>query len=159
MKGIKIALQAFPVMATLLISVAGNAATVSTSFTINEVFSVPCAAGGAGEDVAVSGQLHAVAGLTLNGNNVHFVAVFNPQDVIGVGLTTGDKYQGAGVTRENLNLSLSSGIPGEFTYVNAFHLIGQASASNLSIHETIHVTVNANGTFTVTIDKLSVICQ
>src|SRR6266581_1972850 len=67
--------------------------TVSTSFPITISVFVPCAAGGAGEVVNLSGSLHAVFSTTVNGNNIHSQFLFNPQGVTGVGETTGAKYQ------------------------------------------------------------------
>src|SRR5690349_18622133 len=65
------------------------ALTASQSFPLAlEVF-VPCAAGGAGELVALSGSLHEVLHLTINGNLFSIAMHDQPQGVKGIGETTG----------------------------------------------------------------------
>ena len=76
----------------------------------------------------------------------------------GVGLTTGDTYNATGVTQEQDSLPLTNGAT-EFTFINNFKIIGQGPDNNLLIHQTVHVTVNANGDVTTTVDNLSVECR
>ena len=68
---------------------------------------------------------------------------------------TGAKYQGTGMTQEQE--SFRTGF--EFTLVNRFDIIGQGPCNNFSVHETAHITVNANGTLTVFFDNFSVVCK
>ena len=106
----------------------------------------------------LSGQLHDVVSTVVSGDSVHLMETDNPQDITGVGLTTGDRYQGAGVTRYDAN---STGVlfPLAFTLVNAFHVIGTGPNNNFVIHETEHITVNADNTVVVMFDNVSVTCQ
>ena len=67
---------------------------------------VPCANKGLGEVVIAGGPLHVVASTTTDARgNLHAVLVFNPQGVSGTGTVDGVKYQGAGVTRSDVNYS------------------------------------------------------
>jgi hypothetical protein len=43
--------------------------------------------------------------------------------------------------------------------VNNFRLIGQGSGNNLQVHQNVHITINANGTVTATVDNTSVDCK
>jgi len=47
----------------------------------------------------------------------------------------------------------------EETFINNFRIIGQGNGNNLLMHETFHVTVNANGALTVLIDKIESDCK
>jgi hypothetical protein len=120
---------------------------------------VPCANGGSGELIDLSGRLHTMINLTINGNNVSGVAHFQPQGISGRGETTGDKYQATGVTKDSsFKLSLQNGQANQ-TLVNNFRIIGQGPGNNLLVHEVAHITFNANGTVTVFHDNLSVQCK
>jgi hypothetical protein len=67
---------------------------------INLTVFIPCAAGGAGEIVDLTGPLHTLISFTINGNNVSGFFHFQPQGISGSGVTTGAKYQGTGSTQE-----------------------------------------------------------
>ena len=61
---------------------------------------VSCANNGTGEIVDLTGNLHALfITNSSNSGNVTVKFHFNPQDVIAVGRTTGNIYQGTGVTQ------------------------------------------------------------
>jgi hypothetical protein len=119
---------------------------------------VPCAAGGAGELINVSGPLHILFHETVNDNNFHVKIHFQPQGISGVGFTTGDKYQGTGVTQETFGGSF---VNGQFsdTFVNNFRMIGQGPDNNFTVHETFHFTINANGTMTAFVDNFKIECK
>ncbi|PYL78671.1 MAG: hypothetical protein DMF27_03465 [Verrucomicrobia bacterium] len=146
--------------ALALFTVPANAAKqVNDMSDINLTVFVPCAAGGAGELVDLSGPLHTLITFTINGNNVSGTAHFQPQGLSGTGETTGDKYQATGVTK-------ASSFKGSFqngqftqTYVNNFRIIGSGSGNNFLVHEVLHVTFNANGTVTVFHDNFSIDCK
>jgi hypothetical protein len=80
---------------------------------------VPCADGGAGEVVSLSGTLHEVFHLTSDANGaVHAKLLDQPQGVSGFGQTSGTAYQGTGATQQLSNTN-------PFTFVNNFRIIGQ----------------------------------
>lgn len=146
------------------ISAKTNSAARATAYTSNEkipadlVVFIPCANGGAGENVDLSGFLHAVTHVTVTGNNFHVKYHTQPQGISGVGETTGDKYQGTGETQEQYGGSFVNG-QYEDTYVNNFKIIGQGTGNNYLIHENLHVTINANGEVTTLIDNFTADCK
>src|SRR6266480_1996880 len=119
---------------------------------------VPCAAGGAGETVDISGPLHVLITFTINGNHVSGRQQFQPQGISGTGETTGLTYHGTGLTATSFAGSL---VNGQFTetFINRFDIIGQGTGNNFTVHETAHITFNADGTVTVFFDNFSVECK
>ena len=141
-----------------VIAPANAALQVNSAADITLSVFVPCAAGGAGEIVDLSGPLHTVITLTINGNEVSGYLHFQPQGISGTGATTGDKYQATGVTRTSFSTSLHNG-QANTTFVNNFRIIGQGPGNNFLVHETAHITINADGTVTVNHDNLSTDCR
>jgi hypothetical protein len=131
-----------------------QAAASSTEFPVAITVFIPCANNGAGETVTLTGNLHIEFSLTFdNAGGGHIHILFNPQGISGTGSVTGIKYQGTGMTEEEENFKTGF----EFTFNNRFDIIGQAGTS-YHVHETAHITVNANGTLTVFFDNFSVTC-
>src|SRR5436305_13448528 len=97
--------------ALALFTVPANAAKqVNDRPEIDLTVFVPCAAGGAGELVDLSGPLHTLITFTINGNNVTGTAHFQPQGLPGPGETTGDQYQATAGTRDtSLKVSFQHG--------------------------------------------------
>ncbi len=157
MKSRSLIISAFAVL--LLTGIPAYAAVVTnTSIPLDLTVFVPCADGGAGEDIQLSGFLHVLISTTVDNNGgVHFSEQFNPQDVSGVGLTTGDKYRATGLTRDDFSTT-SSGLV-QFSFVNRFDMIGQGPGNNFSVHETQHVTILPDGTVTVSFDNLTITCK
>jgi hypothetical protein len=118
---------------------------------------VPCANGGVGEDVFLSGDIHIVFHVTLDGSGgAHVDEIHNPQGVSGTGLTTGAMYRGVGGSPlDASNLRVGE----EHTSVRNMLLIGQGPGNNLVLHANFHVTVLADGTVTSFHDNLSVDCK
>src|SRR5262249_43600867 len=137
----------FGALASVTAAQAGNTTITNTRTPIDFIQLVPCAAGGAGELVHVTGDLHLVTRVTINGNHVGVTEHDNFQGV-GTGLTTGDTYQGGSAATDTSNDNLNNG-QFELTFADSFHLNGQGSASNLTIHVVEHFTMNANGDVTV----------
>jgi hypothetical protein len=136
------------------------AATTSTQQLVNHIAVtrfVPCANGGVGEDVFVSGDIHIVFHVTLDGSGgAHVVEVHNPEGVSGTGLTTGALYRGVGGTLlDASNVRVGE----EHTSVRNMMLIGQGPGNNLILHADFHVTVLADGTVTAFHDNLSMTCS
>ena len=78
-----------------------------------------------------------------------------PQGISGQGLTTGDKYQATGVTQDQFNVTVGQ----EETFVNNFRMIGQGPGNNFLVHETFHITINADGTVTTVVDNFGADCK
>lgn len=116
---------------------------MSTETPFSDSGPVPCANGGAGDQVDLSGSLHELFHVTVDDSGaVHVTSHDNPQGINGVGETTGAKYQATGVTEDHENQG-SGGLPVTFTYVNNFRVIGQGPGNNFLFHENMHVTINA----------------
>lgn len=134
-----------------------NSFTISQSFPININVFIPCALGGAGEVASLSGPLHVLFHFTEDESGGFGFTIHNqPQGISGVGLTSGDSYQGTGVTRETFHVS---GIQFSDTFVNNFRIIGQGSGNNFLVHNNFHITINANGDLTAFMDNFSVECR
>jgi hypothetical protein len=150
---------ALSVVSALPARASAVAFTSVVDFPIDIVQFVPCANGGAGEDVALSGTIHEVYHVTFNSNGGATIKIHdNPQGVSGVGLTTGAKYQATGVTQDIFNVSGNNGQYSE-TYINNFRVVGQGPGNNFLVHETFHITFNANGELTAFVDNISTTCR
>jgi hypothetical protein len=125
----------------------------NTSIPFDASLYLPCN----GDTVDASGFVHLVSTMTINGNHFSGVLHFNAQGVTGTSETTGAKYQGTGVTDDMLGGSFTNGQYRE-TFIARFDFIGQGSAPNSTVHETAHMTVNANGTVTVFFDNVTASC-
>jgi hypothetical protein len=137
------------------VQAAQSAVVVNESFPIALPVFVPCADGGAGELVVLEGDLHLLLSITADGNHLSIKTHAQPQGITGTGLSTGDKYQGTGVTQDHF----TTGLGETFTFVNNFRIIGEGPGNNFLVHETFHVTINANGEVTATVDNFSVECK
>ncbi len=132
-------------------------ATTSTSnqvIPLNIAVLIPCA----GEVVLLSGELHDLFHITTNDNNFSVKIHDNPQGISGVGQTSGDKYQGTGVTQQEFGGSFING-QSELTFINNFRIIGQGPGNNYLVHVTNHITFNANGVLTADVLNTSVECK
>jgi hypothetical protein len=154
----KLALFAVLASLAMLVSAANAEVQTNVKVPIAQTVFVPCANGGAGENVDLEGPLHVLITLTINDNHVSGKAHYQPQGVKGVGQDTGDVYKATGVTQDQFSGSL---VNGQFTetFINNFRIIGPGKDNNLLIHGTSHVTVNANGDVTVLVDLLSIECK
>src|SRR5215813_14493898 len=147
------------VLLFLLSGLPTNAAVdTNMSFPVTISVFIPCAAGGVGEVVTLNGNLHVLISTTVNGNHISSDMHFQPQGITGVGSVSGDKYQGTGITRFSFEADVA-GFPFIQTMVNNFKIIGQGSDDKFLVHENLHVTVNANGTVTASVDNFSAECK
>jgi len=119
---------------------------------------VPCANGGAGEEIVPQGNIRQLSHLTINGNNYAVKFQYTPQGVTSVGQISGDIYQGAGVSEFTETGSFVNG-KATLTSVWMFTNIGRAGAPNWKLIPTVHTTINANGTITASVDKLVASCN
>jgi hypothetical protein len=142
----------------VLIAPAHAAVQVNDRTDIGLTVFIPCAANGAGEVVDLAGPLHTLISFTINGNNVSGYYHFQPQGIVGVGETTGAKYQATGITQESFKSSFQNGQAND-TFVNNFKIIGQGPGNNFLVHETLHFTINADGSVSVVHDNFSAVCQ
>lgn len=152
----------FRLAATCLMGIMASqcyaAVQVNDTTAISLTIFVPCAAAGIGENVDLSGRLHTLISYTINGNRVSGAFHFQPQGVKGIGETTGEKYQGTGVTALTFSGSFHNG-ENNNTFMNNFRVIGQGPGNNLLIHETMHFSINTDGSVTVFHDNFSAECK
>ena len=98
---------------------------------------VPCAAGGAGENVLVSGTIHLVGGGAHD--PAHWNAYFS-----GVGQTTGDRYQGTWIQNIIGHSNLNNG---QSVYSERYSakLVGPGKNNNFYQTGVLRFVVNATG--------------
>ncbi len=110
-----------------------------------------------GEAIHLSGTLLAQFRFTeSSGGNVTIGFHFNPQGITGVGLTSGATYHATGETQGTTTLKATGGISD--TFVNNFKIIGEGSAPNFLQTDVVHLTVNAQGVVTATVEKVTIRC-
>ncbi len=112
---------------------------------------------GCGEAIQLSGTLLTEFSFTeTSSGNVEVGFHFNPQGITGVGLTSGATYHATGETLGTTTIRANGGISD--TFVNNFKIIGEGSAPNFLETDVIHLTVNANGVVTATVDQSMIRC-
>lgn len=143
-----------------------HAAASAAATTTNQVVSiepttafVSCAADGAGELVDLEGSLHVLTHVTTDAEG-HSIFRFHlqPMGVKGTGETTGDVYEGTGVTQSTETFDADQ-LPDAFTFVNNFRIIGPGAANDLLVHELTHITIDANGDATADVSTTRVECR
>jgi hypothetical protein len=147
-----------PLQSALSHASTGTAVVTNTIIPVppNTIINNPCT----NEGVLVSGTIHLVTIATVDAaGGVHTDRQFNVQDVSGVGLRTGLNYRG--IHTETRSSNSNSDGASELTMVVDIKLISEGSASNLTIRNVLfHVTTNADGTVTASIDRITVAdCQ
>jgi hypothetical protein len=116
---------------------------------------IPCANGGNGEVVTLTGTLHLMYNVTTdNRGGVHVKSHFQPQHVSGVGQITGALYQGTGATQEMYTTKVGF----THTAVNVFRVIGQGPGNNYRVTELTHTTVRPDGTVSASVSRSRVDC-
>ena len=120
---------------------------------------VPCANGGTGELVHVTGTLNWRLSTRVDGaGNLHTTTLIRPSATTAVGLTTGAKYQFTSQSRDVFNQQADA-VGSVLMSVNNSRLIGQGPGNNSWEHNLVHVTVNANGTVTTTFFPVVTQCK
>jgi hypothetical protein len=145
-----------------VLAAAMPAAADATTLTTNQEFEVsfpvfvPCANGGAGEFVLLSGTQHQLFHVTTDGNGgLHLKSTIQSQGLSGIGLTTADRYQGTGATQSETDLTVGV----EQTLVSSFKVIGEGTDNNFLVQQTTHLTVTPNGDLTAFVNDFSVECR
>jgi hypothetical protein len=120
-----------------------SATSVTTMNTapFSVVVFVPCAAGGVGELVDLSGTFHFLSHVTFDdGGGFHDSIHEDLQAVSGIGETSGDRYQATGAMNDDT--SLTDGGTFAATFINNLRIVGQEPGNNFLIQENMHITVN-----------------
>ena len=113
------------------------------------------------EDVIyLSGQVRQVVSSTFSRGHFRTSVYTNFNGLTGVSLIDGTTYDVRGGTRTGANRALvfnAGFFPQEFTQVDTLYLIG--GGATLQLHETFHITINANGTVTSIADTPILECR
>ena len=119
---------------------------------------IGCANGGAGESVALSGELVISSHETVDADGgTHTRQMMRPQAVTGVGATSGMNYKGTGMAFMSEGVSDDGG--SVYTFVNNFRIIGQGPGNNLLVHLVVHQTTNADGVVATDVNLSSHTCK
>jgi hypothetical protein len=111
-----------------------------------------------GHLVAFSGEDDALVHVTIDpAGGLHRVGVVHVSET-GTDLVTGETFRAVGAVLSVDSLDLS-GSRSELTLKQGTSFVGQGPGNNLIQHETIHVTVDANGDVTASVDQLSIECR
>lgn len=114
---------------------------------------VPCT----GDTITFTqGWLHDTFDLTDNGNRFSLSMHDQPHNLKGTD-TSGRSYEGVGITRTHLDGSDTGNQQG-FTFVNNFYMVGKGGAPSFKTHETTHLTIRPDGSFSVSHDRLWITC-
>ena len=139
---------------TTVVEAQGNHTTERFTQPYDET--VPAAFTCSGEAVHIFGTLDLIAQTTTDSTGgVHAVFHITPHLTVR-GVTSGLIYHTAGPLQTVAN---TNGDQSEFQLINVIVLISPGSIDNLVLHETVHVTVNANGVTTVEFDDFRADCR
>ncbi len=121
-----------------------------TSFdvVVDELFPVPCANGGSGEDVRITGhQTTWIKQTTSASGHSTFLLHIQPGELIGVGETTGDIYRSAKSPGQIVEIEQGDGAPFvTVVFPQPIVLLGRGpGAATILIYTSVKVVVNNNG--------------
>ena len=118
----------------------------------------PCAGGRFGEIVVFTGDQHLnFFQSSMKNGQLNTKLQWNAENVTGIGQYTGFEYRATGVTQDHTISSAS--LPYEYTMINNYHIIGQGQATNMDLHETVHMTINANGDVSAWVSDYNFTCH
>jgi hypothetical protein len=152
-------------LAAGLLTVAGIPAAVADGATVvrselSAFATVPCALGGAGEEVLVEGTVTQVVRQETDASGgTHFVVHANYNSLVGTGLTSGTVYHA--VATENMtshNFAPFVAAPYNFTSTQHVRFIGRGPGNDFIVVDTAHVTVNAQDVVTAEHEDFRVDC-
>ena len=110
-----------------------------------------------GENVAFTGVDHFTASTTSSRNGGFHLDTHDNVHVTAIG-DEGNTYVGNEEDSLHLNVSLS-GSTGEENVPLTFSEISQGSAPNFEMHALLHITINADGTVTVSFSHFTAACR
>jgi len=120
---------------------------------------IPCADEGAGELAEGLVTWHLLIRENVdNADGYHFGGMIHPINTVLTGLTTGDEYIVTGGTQERFNVMFGD-MPFTWTFTNSEITVGKGDAANMTLHETLHFTINAQGEVTTEVENAWVTCK
>ena len=112
-----------------------------------------------GEDVEVSGTVEVSATITMSATRAH-VSGHSFGHLVGAGLTSGVTYTANVQAHVDGNVDIDPLTnTGVATIIARGDLISQGSAPNQFVDMLVHVTINADGSTTATVDHVRIGCQ
>ena len=112
-----------------------------------------------GEDVFLSGIAEVSMQIDLDGTSAHLIGHVN-EHLTGFGSTSGATYLSDAKAQVTSNTDIDPVTnTGEATILVSASIIGQGNIPNTSEEQLVHITINANGTMTATVDHVRFICQ
>lgn len=148
---------AFAVALTL--GTAGAASAVSTitrTDLTGTTFANPCTS----EQITIAGgTFQLIVNDTTDANGgLHFDIRGNAQGVVATGAISGDRYRLAGDFWSEQTVRNAS-FPLSLTLVEVHNAVSAGSAQNFIVHIVRHLTINANGDVTASVDAVSAECR
>jgi hypothetical protein len=125
--------------------------TSNETFPMTDVVVNPCN----GESVQLGGTVHDVVHVTINGNVFSVMEHANGADVSGVGRTTGASYKGNDVLASHF--SAAAGV--ETSVVESITMNAKGSTPSFVIKLVEHITIDANGVVTASVDNRTTSCH
>jgi hypothetical protein len=142
----------------LLIATAGQAQTINYQFPFTATINVPCANGGAGEDILIAGVWHSQVGGQLDQNGKLHLLWRDKLTGKAVGLTSGDEFKFAYSDIWHYENYMPGGTIRVYRDVELLRLVGKADAPNLDMLMLVRHVINANGEMTVEIERIDPLC-
>ena len=118
---------------------------------------IPCANGGAGEDVTLTGTIKTVSHVTYNNQRFTMSYHVHPEGVTGVGLSTGDNFTAIGGSEGTITGAIEYGGQYSATYVQQMRFTGPGT--RFIVKYKFHVTLKSNGEVSTRIDEEKIECN
>jgi hypothetical protein len=131
--------------------------TYTTEYTLDGISRfVPCANGGAGEMVDMSGVVQELYHLTQISHDIYKVHfTWTPQGVTAIGQTTGDIYRSTGASSYSTQVQEGHVV----SDVEGVRLIGPGPDNNLTFRYHFHITITPSGEATSYIEDIQYVCN
>lgn len=118
---------------------------------------IPCANGGVGEDVNLTGTVKIVRQETYNNQRFTFTLHAIPDGITGVGLSTGDTFTAIGGSQSTVTGTIEYGGQYSATYVQQMRFTGPGIS--FVVKYKFHVTVTSDGNISTRIDEEKIECN
>ena len=118
---------------------------------------IPCANGGAGEDVSLTGTVKIVRQETSNNQRFTYTLHVHTEGITGVGLSTGDTFRAIGASQAAVTGTIEYGGQYSATYTQQMRFTGQGIS--FVVKYKFHVTITSDGEISTRIDEEKVECN
>ncbi|MGH2626939.1 MAG: hypothetical protein ACRDHY_09855 [Anaerolineales bacterium] len=133
-----------------------------TRFTIpvDELFAAPCANGGAGENIRITGSNAISIQETITPSNNRILRIHLQPEISGVGETSGDRYRASRSPGQIMEIERGDGLPFLINFLpQPIVLIGEDAAGTILIYTRFQLVINNNDVTTVVKENFSARCQ